>query len=97
MFNEMSQSFIFVGTSISVAYFSTYTLFDLCSVIFVLTLYFQGITVTADLLPNGKIRSTDSGEIFSTPSSWAVSCKKNINPTKSSGCGWSAVSFVINW
>ncbi|KAF6033969.1 MPND [Bugula neritina] len=58
-----------------------------------LSVKYLGITVTADLLPNGKIRSTDSGEIFSTPSSWAVSCKKNINPTKSSGCGWSAIRY----
>ena len=48
--------------------------------------------LTADLLSDGRIKSNDTGEVFSTPSSWAIYCKKSINPAKTSGCGWGSVS-----
>ena len=55
-------------------------------------LIFQGQKFTADLLPNGKIKSNETGQIFGSPSTWAIFCKKLVNPAKKSGCGWASVS-----
>ena len=43
-------------------------------------------------MPDGQIRWSETGLIFSSPSSWAMHCKKLVNPTKKSGCGWASVS-----
>ena len=56
---------------------------------------FQGQKFTADLLSNGKIKSCETGQFFGTPSSWAIFCKKLVNPSKKSGCGWASVSDIV--
>ncbi|CAN7991165.1 unnamed protein product, partial [Ixodes hexagonus] len=57
---------------------------------------FQGSRFTGDLLKDGKIKWRETQEIYSSPSSWAVHCKKLLNPDKKSGCGWSTVSRPAN-
>ncbi|XP_052813707.1 MPN domain-containing protein-like [Mya arenaria] len=59
----------------------------------VLSLEYLGQKFTADLLPNGKIKSCETGEVFGSPSSWAIFCKKLVNPAKKSGCGWASVKY----
>ncbi|XP_052211847.1 MPN domain-containing protein-like isoform X3 [Dreissena polymorpha] len=59
----------------------------------VLSLEYLGQKFTADLLPNGKIKSNETGQIFGSPSSWAIFCKKLVNPAKKSGCGWASVKY----
>ena len=44
-------------------------------------------------MANGKIRSHETDRIFASPSAWAVSCKKIVNPDKRSGCGWSSIRY----
>lgn len=59
----------------------------------VLSLEYLGQKFTADLLSNGKIKSCETGKFFGTPSSWAIFCKKLVNPSKKSGCGWASVKY----
>ncbi|XP_067930048.1 MPN domain-containing protein-like isoform X2 [Watersipora subatra] len=58
-----------------------------------LAVKYLGRMLTADLLERGKIRCNETGQIYNTPSSWAISCKKRINPAKTSGCGWSSIRY----
>lgn len=58
-------------------------------------LLFQGRKFIADLLPNGKIMTPATKEMFGTPSAWAAHCKRQVNPHKKSGCGWNSVSHQI--
>ncbi|KAL3854381.1 hypothetical protein ACJMK2_013652 [Sinanodonta woodiana] len=58
-----------------------------------LSLEYLGQKFTADLLPNGKIKSIETDQVFSSPSSWAIFCKKLVNPAKKSGCGWASVKY----
>ena len=54
--------------------------------------FFQGRRFIADLLPDGKIQMPGTKETFTSPSAWAIHCKKQVNPNKKSGCGWASVS-----
>ncbi|GFQ82305.1 MPN domain-containing protein [Trichonephila clavata] len=53
----------------------------------------SGAKFVGDLLPGGKIRAQETQKIFSSPSSWAIHCKKLLNPDKKSGCGWSSMRY----
>ena len=54
---------------------------------------FQGQKFSADLLPDGRIRWSETNQVFNSPSAWAIYCKKLVNPSKKSGCGWASVSL----
>lgn len=56
--------------------------------------FFQGRRFIADLLPDGKIQMPGTKETFTSPSAWAIHCKKQVNPNKKSGCGWASVSCI---
>ena len=43
-------------------------------------------------MSDGRIRSAEVQEVFSSPSAWALRCKKIVNPDQKYGCGWSSVS-----
>lgn len=58
-----------------------------------LTLKYLGRKFIADLLPNGKIMTPATKEMFGTPSAWAAHCKRQVNPHKKSGCGWNSVMY----
>jgi len=58
-----------------------------------LSIDYLGKKFEGDLLPDGQIRWSETGIIFSSPSSWAMHCKKLVNPTKKSGCGWASVRY----
>lgn len=58
-----------------------------------LTLKYLGRKFIADLLPNGKIMTPATKEMFGTPSAWAAHCKRQVNPNKKSGCGWNSVMY----
>ncbi|XP_059473619.1 MPN domain-containing protein-like isoform X2 [Neocloeon triangulifer] len=58
-----------------------------------MSIHYLGQTFVGDLLPNGKIRSQETDLVFSSPSAWAIHCKKIINPDKKSGCGWASVKY----
>ncbi|XP_065051572.1 MPN domain-containing protein-like [Rhopilema esculentum] len=58
-----------------------------------LSIDYLGSKFEGDLLPDGQIRWAETGQIFSSPSSWAMYCKKLVNPTKKSGCGWASVRY----
>ncbi|XP_063412818.1 MPN domain-containing protein-like isoform X1 [Mytilus trossulus] len=58
-----------------------------------LTLKYLGRKFIADLLPNGKIMTPATKEMFGTPSAWAAHCKRQVNPLKKSGCGWNSVMY----
>lgn len=53
--------------------------------------YHQGQKFTADLLTDGSIRWREEDKVFNSPSAWALHCKKIVNPSKKSGCGWASV------
>ena len=55
----------------------------------------QKETFHADLLPDGKIQSTATENVFNSPSAWAIHCKRLVNPAKKSGCGWASVSYTV--
>nr|XP_039248339.1 MPN domain-containing protein-like [Styela clava] len=57
----------------------------------VLTIDYLGQKYMADLLDNGKILY--AGMQFASPSSWAIYVKKQVNPSKKSGCGWNSVKY----
>ncbi|CAN8000507.1 unnamed protein product, partial [Ixodes pacificus] len=59
----------------------------------VLSIDYLGSRFTGDLLKDGKIKWRETQEIYSSPSSWAVHCKKLLNPDKKSGCGWSTIRY----
>ncbi|KAJ8320924.1 hypothetical protein KUTeg_002511, partial [Tegillarca granosa] len=46
-----------------------------------------------DLLPNGRIKMAEAKESFSSPTAWALYCKKLVNPEKRSRCGWGMVYY----
>ncbi|XP_015910791.1 MPN domain-containing protein isoform X2 [Parasteatoda tepidariorum] len=58
-----------------------------------LTIDYLGAKFVGDLLPGGKIRAQETQKVFSSPSSWAIHCKKLLNPDKKSGCGWSSMRY----
>ena len=55
-------------------------------------LLFQGQKFVADLQPDGRIRWPEANQVFNSPSAWAIYCKRLVNPSKKSGCGWASVS-----
>ena len=59
----------------------------------VLSIEYLGQTFKGDLLGVGKIRSQETGLVFNNPSAWAIYCKKIVNPSKKSGCGWASVKY----
>lgn len=59
----------------------------------VLSIDYLGSRFTGDLLKDGKIKWRETQEVYSSPSSWAVHCKKLLNPDKKSGCGWSTIRY----
>nr|XP_022323367.1 MPN domain-containing protein-like [Crassostrea virginica] len=59
----------------------------------VLSLKYLGRRFIADLLPDGKIQMPGTKETFTSPSAWAIHCKKQVNPNKKSGCGWASVMY----
>ena len=59
----------------------------------VLSIEYLGQTFKGDLLGAGKIRSQETGLVFNNPSAWAIYCKKIVNPSKKSGCGWASVKY----
>ena len=58
---------------------------------------FQGQKFVADLQPDGRIRWPEADQVFNSPSAWAIYCKRLVNPSKKSGCGWASVSCFTNW
>lgn len=58
-----------------------------------LSLKYLGRRFIADLLPDGKIQMPGTKETFTSPSAWAIHCKKQVNPHKKSGCGWASVMY----
>jgi hypothetical protein len=59
----------------------------------VLSIEYLGQTFKGDLLSVGKIKSQETGLVFNNPSAWAIYCKKIVNPSKKSGCGWASVKY----
>ena len=59
----------------------------------VMSIDYLGQTFKGDLLPNGQIKSQETGMYFKNPSAWAIYCKKIVNPSKKSGCGWASVKY----
>ena len=55
----------------------------------------KGQKFQADLLPDGKIRWPEANKVFNSPSAWAIYCKRLVNPSKNSGCGWASVSVSL--
>lgn len=55
--------------------------------------FFQGQTFLADLQPDGRIRWPEANKVFNSPSAWAIYCKRLVNPSKKSGCGWASVKY----
>nr|CAG4646851.1 EOG090X020Z [Megafenestra aurita]SVE92250.1 EOG090X020Z [Megafenestra aurita] len=58
-----------------------------------MSLEYMGQKFNGDLLADGKIFSAEVQEVFSSPSAWALRCKKIVNPEQKYGCGWSAVRY----
>lgn len=54
---------------------------------------YMGQKFMGDLLPDGKIKSVETEAVFCSPSAWAISCKRIINPEKKSGSGWASVKY----
>ncbi|XP_074650072.1 MPN domain-containing protein-like [Tubulanus polymorphus] len=59
----------------------------------VLTIEYLRKKFFGDLLIDGRIKDLETGDIFTSPSSWAIYCKKVVNPAKKSGCGWASVKY----
>ena len=55
-------------------------------------IWLQGQKFVADLQPDGRIKWPEASQVFNSPSAWAIYCKKLVNPSKKSGCGWASVS-----
>nr|SVE85354.1 EOG090X020Z [Daphnia pulicaria] len=58
-----------------------------------MSLEYMGQKFNGDLLADGKIFSAEVQEVFSSPSAWALRCKKIVNPEQKYGCGWSSVRY----
>lgn len=58
-----------------------------------LSIDYLGQKFVADLLPDGRIRWPEANQVFNSPSAWAIYCKKLVNPSKKSGCGWASVKY----
>ncbi|XP_013381776.1 MPN domain-containing protein [Lingula anatina] len=58
-----------------------------------LSIDYLGRKFSADLQPNGKIWWPEGKMSFNSPSAWAIHCKKMVNPSKKSGCGWASVKY----
>ncbi|EDO44817.1 predicted protein, partial [Nematostella vectensis] len=58
-----------------------------------LSIDYLGQKFQADLLPDGKIKWPEANKVFNSPSAWAIYCKKLVNPSKKSGCGWASVKY----
>lgn len=59
----------------------------------VMTIEYMGQKFVGDLMPDGKIKSVETETVFCSPSAWAISCKRIINPEKKSGSGWASVKY----
>nr|SVE85984.1 EOG090X020Z [Daphnia similis]SVE86612.1 EOG090X020Z [Daphnia similis]SVE87239.1 EOG090X020Z [Daphnia similis]SVE87864.1 EOG090X020Z [Daphnia similis] len=59
-----------------------------------MSLEYMGQKFNGDLLADGKIFSAEVQEVFSSPSAWALRCKKIVNPEQKYGCGWSSMSNI---
>lgn len=53
----------------------------------------KGAKFVADLLPNGTIRSSETKQMFASPSSWVNHCRKMINCDNKLGSAWSAIRY----
>ncbi|XP_065654976.1 MPN domain-containing protein isoform X3 [Hydra vulgaris] len=58
-----------------------------------LTINYLGNKFVGDLKEDGTINCKNANRIFSSPSAWAMHCKKQVNPDKKSGCGWASVKY----
>lgn len=58
-----------------------------------LSIDYLGQKFSADLLQDGRIRWSEANQVFNSPSAWAIYCKKLVNPSKKSGCGWASVKY----
>ncbi|XP_031573970.1 MPN domain-containing protein-like isoform X2 [Actinia tenebrosa] len=58
-----------------------------------LSIDYLGQKFYADLLPDGRIKWPDADKQFNSPSAWAIHCKRMVNPSKKSGCGWASVKY----
>lgn len=58
-----------------------------------MTVSYLGQRFVGDLLDDGSIQLQTTKENFNSPSAWAIHCKKLVNPTKRSGCGWGSVKY----
>ncbi|KAK3736499.1 hypothetical protein QZH41_000872 [Actinostola sp. cb2023] len=58
-----------------------------------LSIDYLGQKFQADLLPDGKIKWPEANKQFNSPSAWAIYCKRLVNPSKKSGCGWASVKY----
>nr|SVE78720.1 EOG090X020Z [Daphnia lumholtzi] len=58
-----------------------------------MSLEYMSQKFNGDLLADGKIFSAEVQEVFSSPSAWALRCKKIVNPEQKYGCGWSSVRY----
>lgn len=44
-------------------------------------------------MEDGKIKSQETETVFYSPSSWAINCKKIINPDLRKNPGWGSVKY----
>ncbi|XP_057303822.1 MPN domain-containing protein-like [Hydractinia symbiolongicarpus] len=58
-----------------------------------LTINYLGRKFVGDLNTDGTIKCHNANQNFSSPSAWAMYCKKQVNPDKKSGCGWASVKY----
>lgn len=58
-----------------------------------LSIDYLGQKFVADLQPDGRIKWPEASQVFNSPSAWAIYCKKLVNPSKKSGCGWASVKY----
>lgn len=58
-----------------------------------LSIDYLGQKFVADLQPDGRIRWPEADQVFNSPSAWAIYCKRLVNPSKKSGCGWASVKY----
>ncbi|XP_078344836.1 MPN domain-containing protein-like [Oculina patagonica] len=58
-----------------------------------LSIDYLGQKFVADLQPDGRIKWPEANQVFNSPSAWAIYCKRLVNPSKKSGCGWASVKY----
>ncbi|XP_020623158.1 MPN domain-containing protein-like [Orbicella faveolata] len=58
-----------------------------------LSIDYLGQKFVADLQSDGRIRWPEANQVFNSPSAWAIYCKRLVNPSKKSGCGWASVKY----